>query len=382
MKVIFPMRIDAFTKPGGDTILVKEFTKHLGSLGAITHITDQLNYDFSDYDIVHLTNIDRPLETFHYFTLAKNANKKIVISAIHHSYVDIARYECEGRSGLLALVLKMLKSFNAREHFKNVIRALKKPELFLPAWRLFRVGMQNAQKIILSESERVFLQAIKEGADIKRDIVDDLDNLRIIYNGVSLPRLLLNTTSVAGHKKRDIDVLVVARIESRKNQLKILEAVEKLGIKAVFLGGENPFHKSYAKYFRSKLIGTKSEHMAAISHEMLPSLYERARVHVSASWFEVSSLVDLEAFAYGCAIVSSECGCTKELLADKAYYVDPADTNDIAEKITWALKSKLSVGNADFVINAFSWAKAANSLLHEYHEISGTSVGESKIENE
>ncbi len=77
MRVAYPMRVDALDKSGGDLLQVRKYIEagkrsaadgrpHFD--GAI--ITD-LRADLSTFDLIHLTNIDRPVETYESFLAAK-----------------------------------------------------------------------------------------------------------------------------------------------------------------------------------------------------------------------------------------------------------------------------------------------------------------------
>jgi len=124
-------------------------------------------------------------------------------------------------------------------------------------------------------------------------------------------------------------VCMVGRIEARKNQVAVLRVLNRMGISGVFVGGENPKHRRYCQRFRDMIAESKSRHMGQLSHTETLGVMRRARLHISASWFEVSSMVDLEAHSAGCGVVSSKCGGTRELLGDTAEYVDPGSEESI-----------------------------------------------------
>jgi glycosyltransferase involved in cell wall biosynthesis len=96
-------------------------------------------------------------------------------------------------------------------------------------------------------------------------------------------------------------------------------------------------------------------------------------VHVSASWFEVAPLVDLEAAASGCAVVASRAGYTHEYLGDAALYVDPTDGIDqLRTTILQALKSAPEMGaRALERVRQYTWKAAAAKLLTAYNNVLG-----------
>lgn len=60
-------------------------------------------------------------------------------------------------------------------------------------------------------------------------------------------------------------------------------------------------------------------YLGKVSPEEMTRLYYKSKIHISASWFEVSSLVDLEAYYCGCSVISSKNGYTSELLGERVF---------------------------------------------------------------
>jgi glycosyltransferase involved in cell wall biosynthesis len=218
--------------------------------------------------------------------------------------------------------------------------------------------------------DRVLVLADKE----RRDIQTDFGPIReeqftLLRNGFEP-----DVRSARDAVQRDIAVCVIGRIEARKNQIAILEALEALGVPGVFAGGENPNHAGYCARFRAAIAQSKSEFVEGLSHEQVLALMRRSRVHVSASWFEVSSLVDMEAYFAGCCVVSSLRGGTREILKDSAVYVDPADAKGIREAIAFALEQSGVGVAADEVdrgkdLSALSWGAIGLQLLGIYRAV-------------
>ncbi|MCS5792616.1 glycosyltransferase [Klebsiella pneumoniae subsp. pneumoniae] len=123
----------------------------------------------------------------------------------------------------------------------------------------------------------------------------------LVRNGVDLVPELSESID-----DRNIDVLVCGRIEERKNSLAILRELGKTKLTVVFVGGENHNNKKYVTKFKDEISNYNNITFIGKKKPIdLISLYRRSRFHVSASWFEVASLVDLEAYAYGCKVISS-----------------------------------------------------------------------------
>ena len=370
MKVAYPMRIDAIDKHGGDVELIRIYIRCCQQAALRQgvafegEILTSMNPDLSRFDLVHLTNTDRPIDLYAQFLAAKKAGKPMLITPLHHSYREIERYEHEGRGGLVGLVSGSL-SFDILESLRTLIKSSKYQELRAASWKALRRGIRQAQVEVLQGCRYVLVAADKEEADINSEIVQ-LSSKQVVKvrNGFEMPN-----SPPAQFKDRDIDIAVVARVESRKNQIAILQAVESLGLKAVFVGAPNPNHSGYVQRFRQRIASSKSTYVPGVPPQEVAPILARAKVHVAASWFEVSSQVDVSAYMHGCRVVASRCGGTSELLGEDAYYVDPGSPSDIAEKIALAVRdaSDGKKNMVEIVSNRLeTWNHIAERLLDLY----------------
>lgn len=372
MRVAYPMRVDALDKFGGDVEHIRTYIRHCEQLAQtrgfpfIGRILTDLNPNLSEFDVVHLTNLDRPVDLYSQFLAARRAKKPILLTPIHHSYREIERYERCGRGGLIGLI-SGLAGFYRLEAGRTLIKSRRYPQLRPSLWMALRKGLRNAQAEVLRGCDRVLPITCKEGTDIANEIAEvSSEKALILRNGYHPPPV--------GTVERDIDIAVIARIESRKNQIAILDAVQSLGLKATFVGSANPNHRRYCEAFRQKIAESSSNYIPGVSAQEVSAILARSRVHVSASWFEVASLVDIEAYTRGCRVVSSQCGGTHEVLGDDAYYVDPSSSADIAEKIAAAIES--SRGGARNAIEAMHeraprWEETCERLLDLYCSLRG-----------
>lgn len=334
------MRVDAFDKPGGDVELMRTYIRYCQQAAQEKgmefegEILTDLHPDLKRFDVVHLTNTDRPFDLYEQFLAAKHAGRPTVITPLHHSYREIERYERIGRGGLVGIFSRWM-GFNRLEVLRTLIKSRQYSELWPALRKTLRVGIQAAQAEVLRGCCFVFVASDKEAADIASEIVRlPAERIVKVRNGFRIP-----DTPPVSLRDRDIDIAVVARVEARKNQLAILDAVESLGLKAVFVGPPNPNHKRYVRFLKKRIAESQSTYIPGVPAQEVPSILARARMHVAASWFEVSSLVDIDAYVLGCRVVASQCGGTSELLGDDAYYVDPGSTKVIAQKIAAAWES-------------------------------------------
>jgi glycosyltransferase involved in cell wall biosynthesis len=340
------MRVDAVDKVGGDVMVIQKYIAGGGRTSPMFsgELIVDLNADLSKFDIIHLTNVDRPAELYHYFRRAQKMCKPIVVSPIHHSYTEVQRFERQARAGAAGLVSGWF-GFSALEIPKCIVRSVKYPALVQPLMKLIFQGTRAAQKIVLEGSAGILISTGKELEDIVHDIgpVDPVKVMRLRNGFDCFPETLDSGAMPA----RDLDVCVIARIEARKNQIAILSALNKLGRRGIFVGGENPNHASYCAEFKKRIARSNSEYLGGLPLARTIAIMRRAKVHVSASWFEVSSLVDIDAFNAGCRVVSSVSGGTQELLGARARYVDPGSPAELEEAIAAALKESEAPGAVD-----------------------------------
>lgn len=102
----------------------------------------------------------------------------------------------------------------------------------------------------------------------------------------------------------------------------------------------------------------------------ITALYRLATLFVFPSLYEGFGLPPLEAMASGCPVICSHASSLPEVCGDAAVYIDPKNTQDIAQKITelWSdpaaqknLREKGLVRAAEF-----SWAKTAEKTLKSF----------------
>jgi len=362
------MRVDAVSKRGGDTVQILNYIKELEKKGIEAVLSTDLSIDITDFDIIHLVNIDRPLETYHFFQKAKRLRKKIVLSPIHHSYSQIAIYENTERTGFLKLLNYIAKDYWGREKIKNIFRGLYNRDLFRLAFnQLFR-DLYKMQKEIIEKSDGIALIAKGEKNLIESEFDTSIMTYEVIPNGVKFNSK--NTSENISSIKNVYDVLVVGRIEARKNQLNIIKALKDTDLKVGFVGSENKYHKNYVEIFKKELtLCENMEYLGEVPHEEMGRLYKSSKIHLSASWFEVSPLVDLEALYYGCKIVTSKNSFSEEYLQSRALYTSPGNQIEIRETILKALNDNSNVSHRDFINQNFNWESSINKLIDLYNNI-------------
>ena len=165
-------------------------------------------------------------------------------------------------------------------------------------------------------------------------------------------------------------VLSVGRIEPRKNQLRLVQAIGGSKIPLVLIGEKVDQHYA-VRVLREAGKFSNIYYLGEIDHEdeLLASAYAAARVHVLASLVETPGIANLEAALAGCSVVSPDVAPAREYFCGYAHYCDPLDI----KSIRLAVQRAFDAGNSDelrkHVLACFTWERSAKLTVQVYEEI-------------
>jgi len=185
----------------------------------------------------------------------------------------------------------------------------------------------------------------------------------VVPNGIEEAEL--EPSDAAPPERGVIDVLCVARLEPRKNQHKIIEALRDTDLNITFAGSAGEFSADYEQQCREAAT-ERMTFLGAVERQGLARLYRSARVHVLPSWFETPGLSSLEAAGHGCPIVVGDCEPVREYFGDHATYCDPASTESIRNAIHHAIVAPPDRALAPMVARRYTWKAAARCTLDAY----------------
>ena len=184
-------------------------------------------------------------------------------------------------------------------------------------------------------------------------------NYRVVPNGVNLEEF-----QPVEDQQRDI-VLCVARIEGRKNQLNLIEALNGTGLSLYIVGRPADNQKDYYRKCRAAA-GPNVRFTGYVSEEELKRLYHRCKVHALPSWFETTGLSSLEAAMMGSNVVVTDRGDVLDYFGDQAWYCDPADPASIRAAVVDAFSSPWRSELSKLICDKFNWAEAARATVQAY----------------
>jgi len=165
-------------------------------------------------------------------------------------------------------------------------------------------------------------------------------------------------------------VLCAGRIEPRKNQLGLIQAMRDTNVPIVILGDAVPGHEAYMRACR-RAAGENARFVPRIDHDdpLLGSAYAACGCLVLPGWFETPGLAALEAGMSGTPLVLPRGGCAREYFGPHAAYVRPGDLRGIRRAVLDAVARGRSETLAELVRTSFTWKTAAEVTRAAYERV-------------
>lgn len=166
-------------------------------------------------------------------------------------------------------------------------------------------------------------------------------------------------------------VAQVARLEDKKNQLAVIEALYDEPVPLVFVGKDSPYYSpDYGARCRALAAQRGNVHFIEwLPESELPLLYANAAAHILPSWVEQPGLSSLEAGASGTRVISTAVSGVPELLGNDAWYCDPYDLASIRTAVQMALASALPATLRPTLLARYAWSQVAAANLALYADV-------------
>ena len=354
IKVAFISRSTLFSSPGGDTCQVQETAKNLRRKDVSVDIcltNQRINYQ--QYDLLHFFNIIRPADILKHIKLS---GKPYVVSTIFVQYGSVTT------GGKMDLLRKIF-SEDGLEYIKVIARALKNGEkIASPSyiWMGHRRSVQYVAKhaaCLLPNSE----------SEYKR--FSTTYNLQAQYhvvpNGIDTE---LTKQKYPINEKYKNSILCMGRIESRKNQLNLIRALNNTSYQVFIHGKASPNAAAYLEQCKKE--AASNIHIDGwLDENDLYTAYSNAKVHILPSYFETTGLSTLEAAVMGCNIVVTDKGDTRDYFKDYAGYCEPDDIISIKNAVDAAYKAPYSETFKQYILQHYTWERAAEETLTVYKKV-------------
>jgi len=228
---------------------------------------------------------------------------------------------------------------------------------------------------------------LADSRNTKSDLIELLnvpvDKVRVVYAGVEPRFHPLGSDVLEGARARyglpEHFILTVGTLQPRKNYVRLMDAFALLcratscPHRLMIVGGEGWMYERIYQRAEQPDITNRVIFKGFVEDEALPVLYNLADLFVFPSLYEGFGLPPLEAMACGTPVIASDVSSLPEVVGEAALLVDPLDVEAIAEAMRaglfdQGLRDKM-IGKGLERARQFTWARAAQSLLHIYEEV-------------
>lgn len=356
MRVAYISRSTLYTSAGGDTTQLEETAANLRLMGVEVDIYlshEKINY--KKYDLLHFFNIIRPADILKHVRLSR---KPYLISTIFVEYGTV-----KGKEKGVKSILGKIFSDERLEYIKAIARAIKNGEKIVSKeylWLGHRAAILKAARnaaMLLPNSESEYRRLTKKYP------IHTL--YRVVPNGINLE--MTGRQYPVSEKYKDA-VLCMGRIETRKNQLRLIRALNNTVYRLFLYGKASPNNMAYYEACKAEAAGNVYID-GWIDGDMLYTAYSNARVHVLPSYFETTGLSSLEAAVMGCNIVVTDKGDTRDYFKDDAWYCDPDSADSIKAAVEAAYNAPYNENFRQRILKEYTWKRAAEETLLAYKQV-------------
>jgi glycosyltransferase involved in cell wall biosynthesis len=354
LKVLVKNRPNALTQSGGDTVLMVRTIEGLRALDNEVVLDLEGRYDPREFDLVHLFNFALPELLRAQAEQCVNLGVPYVVTTLCEDIPSFLYRSWEA--------FKLLLEYVSRNQDQDWLKAAW-PSLnqnSVPIGRL-------ANDWVAQHAAALIVNGKAEANIVGRDYPFAASKIKVVPVGfdactIASPDLFVSTYGI-----KDF-ILCVGRLETRKNQLLLLKALEDSELPLVFASSGFTYHPDYeraAQAFRRK---GRTLFLERLSPQMLASAYAACRIHALPSWYELPGLVSLEAASYGKNVVLSDTGTSADYFGQGAFYCEPDNWRATFNALIAAYYSPVDPALSEHV-RQFSWERAAQETLKVYQSI-------------
>lgn len=363
MKILMLGRPTAFLASGGDVMQMESTRRHLQKLGHEVEVSLSARPAVARFDVVHVFNMQSGTMPHSFFQIehAKKCGKPVVLSTIYWTHDELnaaAPNELSGQGSARRRLATLLKT--PPRAWPLVARhALEK---FVHRGKSFA-----QQKACLEMSDALLPNTRAEQELLKRDFGADEKKFHVIPNAADSRFYGADPAPFIEQFGMHDFVLCVARVEPRKNQLRLVQALRELELPAVFIG-KMEAASPYVQACR-RTAGPGVLWLDHLPHEQLAPAYAAAKVHALVSWYETPGISSLEAGLAGANIVSTARGGTREYFEERAFYCEPDDAASIRRAVQAAFAKEKDTRLQQHIHANFTWERVAALTERVYQEM-------------
>lgn len=357
----------------GDIIMITETAAALDKLGIKVTVSNELLRDMNSFDVIHLFGTLDPYYTFLRLQKARSLNKPVVVSTIFWDWDPIELKEQEIlRRGEIGYSIYQLRK-RIQKAIPPIVpaigyRLIERRKFDFPFSYYYKklcaerkFGINGIRRFIYRNADVLLPNSYEEYYYLQEKF-NISNDYKVVANGV-------NSSFGNGHADsfeklygiRDF-VLCVAFLCSRKNQLRLIQAMRDIPVPLVLIGAEE---KRYGMLCRAQA-SNNVYFLGQVSREDVKNAFAAARVHVLPSFYETPGIASLEAALACCIIVTTERGSTREYFRKDVGYCQPTSVDSIRKAITKALQQEPSNNLKQRIKRDYTWTQAAEATIKGY----------------
>ncbi len=362
LRILMQNRANAFSHRGGDTVVMERLASGLRNLGATVDFDTTGQVRLEDYDLVHLFNFATPQVTETYARRCVAAKVPYVVTTMY-----------EDRPMFFNQMIELYRAFEQylamgqpRSKWNDLARRARECTPAL-RWENTWTAINASALIATGEKERDALA--KDYPDAKR-----IELYRMgweVSGKTDDGSLFRRETGLSDF------ILCVGRLETRKNQLMLMKALEESDLDLVFATSGFTYQPEYEALVKSFKRRGRTIFLSQLSPEMLTSAYAACRIHALPSWYELPGMVSLEAAGHGKNIVVTKCGTAENYFGSEAFYCEPDNPPSVYNAVMAAYYSPVSP-KLQALAQACTWERATERVYEVYQQVLSSSEGASK----
>ncbi|TMA78579.1 MAG: glycosyltransferase [Deltaproteobacteria bacterium] len=332
LRVLLALHAPESETGGGPSVRVPRLQAELRALGIDADVTTAALPDPRGYTVAHVFNVWDPAAALAQLRHFRACGVPVVFSPI---YLDLSELTWAQRA-IPAAFRQASSDEELARHLASIadgtltvdgLRRAERHEIVPGYFAAVREMVALADHLIALSHVEIARLAAAGAHDVP---------FTLVRNTVDVARFAAATPDAftSRYGVRDY-VLCVGRLEPRKNQLMLAQALRASGVPLVLLGAVAD--DAYAALVRRH--GGANVHLIeSLPHDsdLLASAYAGARVFALPSWCEGAPLSALEAAATGTELVLSDRSAEPEYFGPAATYCDPGDMQALGETVLTA----------------------------------------------
>ena len=349
-KVLLQNRSNAFTQPGGDTVLMQKIIDlHSKDMYDVEVCVDG-SKDPENYDLVHLFNFAIKEVTEAQAKEAVAKSKPFNVTTLYEDWP---------------------KFFNQMATFYLAAKAYVEHGQPISNWSKYEELAKNVEpcafwdnSFAANNAKVLYSSGKQEERSLRRDYPYSKEIINVKF-GCEVSEFFDGGELFRRNYGISDFVLCVGRLEWRKNQLMLLKALEDVDVPIVFAASHftyQPEYEAVCKAFKRK---GKTLFLSRLTEQELASAYQAAAVHALPSWYELPGLVSIEAARYGTPVVATEFGTISDYLGEQAHYCEPGHSASVKTAVINALNKGKS-DNLKKIASQYTWENAVKQYEEGY----------------